>query len=209
MIICVVWWQGQQYEERIAVDILASHDSAELGMRVFAQFIVTQKMFLKYVVSATRLVVPVYFPEASEWMQIDLLRNDQLVQRWRSGSGFSDEIINVEFEIEPTQLLDGELEIVFSAVHIDHDNKGRAPRIFIEKSDANYPDGNYRVADNEKEGDVGLTLYERNRRWELWFEKLLEDPLRSSAFVVRGVLVVMLIIFLPQVLMRSLKVDSY
>ena len=203
------WWWGQQYEERMAVDILASHDSPELGLRVFAQFTVTQKLLLKDVVSATRLIVPMYFPEASEWIRVDLRRNGKLVQRWRYGSGMADEIINVEFEIEPILLLDGEVEVVFSAEHIDHDKKGRAPRIFIEKADANYPDGNYRIANNEKEGDVALALIEQNRKWELWLEKLLRDSFFGIAFIIKGILIVMLIFFLPQVLVRSVRGDGH
>lgn len=207
-VVCVVWWQGRQYEERVAIDILASHDSPNLGLRIFAQFVITQKLWLKDVVSATRLIVPMYFPKASEWVQIDLRRNGKLVQRWRYGSGMADEIINVEFEIEPAQLLDGEIEIAFSAEHIDHDKKGRAPRIFIEKADANYPDGNYRIANNEKEGDVGLALIERNRRWELWFEELVKDSFFGIAFIIKSILIVMLIFFLPPVLVRSVKGDN-
>ncbi len=207
-IICVGWWWGCQYEEKTAVDILASHDIAELGVPVFAQFTITQKIFLKDLISVTRLVVPMYFSENSEFMQVDLRRRGKLVQRWRYGSGVSDEIINVELEMQPTQLLEGEIEIVFSAAHIDHENQDRAPKIFIEKSDANYPDGNYRIADNEKKGDVGLALMERNRKWELWLEELIKYPLLNTALIIKVVLIIMLIILLPQVLVRSVRGSS-
>jgi len=205
VVVCVVWWLGQQYEERAVVEILASHDNANLGLRIYAQFVATQKIFLHDIASVKRLVVPIYFPKSSEWIQVDLRSNGKLMQRWRYGSGISDEIINVEFEILPPVLLDGEIELVFSAEHIDHEKKGRSPRIFIEKSNSNYPHGNYRIANNEKDGDVGLIMIERNRKWELWYEEIVKDSILSIAFIIRGFLIVMLIVLLPQLLVRSVK----
>ncbi len=200
------WWGWNwlgQYQEFAAIRILAAHDVPENGMPVFAQFIVTQTLRVEEPFEATKIVVPIYWPEETEELQIDLRRNGKLVQRWRR-QGEAGRTWEEVFEINPAVWLDGDLEVVFNGSKIAHENQARAPRVFVEKADPNYPDGHYWIAENNKEGDVEMKLVGRSMLWEKMWSGYKEAPLLGIRDALMGLLGVWFIIAFPGVVLDDL-----
>lgn len=192
------WVWLSEYEEMIGLEIRAPHDLPEQGLPVFAQFTVTQRISLDKPLEAVWLEVPIYWPEDSEWLKIDLLQDGELRGRWRVKPPEQDVITETQLPLAAPVKLAGDLEVKFSGEHIAHEDQQKAPRIFIESADYVFPDGNYRIAENEKEGDVALAFTERLKRRELLKVKLSSKPAEFIADVSRAVLLgVLLGVFLP------------
>ena len=77
-----VWYWLDGLEENVVIDILASQER-ELGLPIYAQFVATQTLTLEKPTAVKRLMVPVYFLDAGSGLQVDLLKEGVLLQRWR------------------------------------------------------------------------------------------------------------------------------
>ncbi|MFH1353992.1 MAG: hypothetical protein ABIH36_01770 [bacterium] len=196
------WYWLDRYEENTVIDILASREE-DLALPVYAQFVITQRVTLADRATVTHLVVPVYFPSNKYALKIDLLSDGKLMQRWRRGSEAGG-LEEIELVLEPPYTLEGGLEVQFSAVDITHEEAEVAPRVFVETANEQYPGGNYRIADNEKEGDISLKFVERRRVLDRYVLAGRQRPLKLLYGVGLGVLVVLLIVSLPSVLVRVL-----
>jgi len=197
------WYLLDQFEENVVVDILASRE-AELGLPIYAQFVATQKVNLEYRAVVTRLVVPIYFPAEGQELQIDLRHGGRLLQRWRYkpvGSG----LVEASLVLAPPWVLDGLVEVQFSAVDIGHDRAAQAPRLFVELANEQYPGGNYRVAENEKEGDISLAVMERRRVLDRVFMGWQRHPLKVLARAGLTTMAALLAVSLPGVLTRVVR----
>ena len=195
-----VWYWLDGLEENVVIDILASQEE-ELGLPIYAQFVATQALTLERPAAIKRVVVPVYFPAEDVGLTIDLLEEGVLVQRWRvkpSAVG----IAEVDLELDPVWALAGQLAVRFSAAGVGHEQVEAAPRVFVESADGQYPGGHYRIADNDKQGDISLTVVEQRRVWERVLQMTRQQPLRVVAYVGSWVVAFVLLLALPFVLAR-------
>lgn len=160
-------------EEKVFLQINAANEP-ELGLPVYAQFVVTQSLEVSEIFEAAALVVPMYIPVQNQDFMIFLYRNDAKVEEWELPSDIEG-VQEVQLPLN-NRLLDGNLEVVFDGSRISHDEKEVAPRLFVESLDLAYPHGNYRIADNQKEGDVGMTFVEHSSRWSLFLESWENEP---------------------------------
>lgn len=182
---------------RPLVMIEAAHDVPEHGLPVYAQFVVTQRLFLPEISSVTGLRVPVYWPAQSERLQIELRRNGNLIQRWQLNPAAQNQVVTADLSLLPPQLIDGNLEVSFSNEQLTHEGKDQAPRIFVETADSNYAAGNYQIAQNEKRGDVEMQLTERVRRWHIIKEEFGVKPLAVLFQGGKWLLLLLFLINLP------------
>lgn len=197
------WYILDQFEEDKVVDILAARE-ADLGLPIYAQFVATQKINLESRAVVTRLVVPVYFPAEDQELQIDLRHGDRLIQRWRYRPKTSG-LTEANLVLEPPWALEGLLEVQFSALDIGHERAAQAPRLFVELANEQYPGGNYRVAENEKEGDISLAIMERRRVLDRVLTAWQRRPLKALAQVGLTTMVALLAVLLPGVLARVIR----
>lgn len=197
------WYYLDKYEENVIIDILASREE-ELALPVYAQFVAAQRIILTNRATVTRFVIPVYFPDNMHSLRIDLLSDGKLVRRWRRGSetGGQEEL---DLVLEPPAVLAGELSVRFSATNIGHEEAGMAPRLFVETADEQYPEGNYKIADNEKEGDISLKIIERRRTLDRYVSAGRRRPLKLAYEAGLGVLLLLLAVSLPGVLLCALS----
>jgi hypothetical protein len=194
------WQQLVSYQERPVITITAAYDVPDIALPVFAQFIVTQHVVIHEPVRVTALLVPLYAPVEGQYLQIDLFRNETLAGQWQYTVPVSQEVHLARLALEPPLLLDGELEIIFSGEHIEHGSQADAPRLFMEPSRAAYPEGYYRIAQNNKEGNISLQVIESNTGRELLAERFRALPIQESIQVVRWLLVLLILWALPYVL---------
>lgn len=138
-----------------AVNITAAADVPDLGLPVYAQFVYTQRLVLHQPALVSRLELPLLVPGQAPTVRV--IQAGVVVQEWSK---------EADYVWPQPQELVGNVEIEISGRHLTHEEAEQAPRVFIESDDAAYPDGNYRVADNEKKGDIALTLYGRRTRGE-------------------------------------------
>lgn len=137
------------------VNITAATDVPDLGLPVFSQFVYTQRIVLHQPTLASRLEIPLWVPDKAPTVRVR--QAGVVVQEWsRRG----------DYVWPQPQELVGDVEIEISGRHLMHDEAEVAPRVFVESDDAAYPDGSYRVALNEKKGDIALTLYGQRTRGE-------------------------------------------
>lgn len=192
----MTWWLIG-HEERTAVVINAPHDIAEKGLPVFAQFVVTQKLRIDTPALMTRLEVPMFFPTDSEWLKIDLRKDRRLLYRWRYRPDVTDRIAMANLVFDVPQNLSGELELVFDGSHIPHDFQHLAPRLFIEGADYYYPAGNYRIAENKKNGDIGLTMFTKVTRMQVAQERWQKNHWLAAMQITQGLLISLLLMSVP------------
>jgi hypothetical protein len=191
-------WLGQ-YEEREAINILASREP-ELGLPIYSQFVVTQRIKFNRLTSVLALSFPVYFSSEDKKLQVEVLKDGRLVDRWRYVPKKPGEVEEAWLLVRPAKLLEGEVEIRFGAEDVSHEEKEEAPRIFADTEDAAYPDGNYRIAENEKKGDVGLKVIERVSRWDKKVDFWSEKPLELAMYAAKLLLVLLMVSALPFVI---------
>ncbi len=185
--------------ELVALTVTAAHDAPEIqGLPVFAQFVVTQTISLPEVTKISQIVIPIQRPEVlAEPLVIDLLRYGQLQQRWRYADTTGREARQVIFALDPPLLLEGDLALVFSARGVSHENQNKAPRIFAESAGTYYPGGSYRIAENEKSGDIGFSLRERKTRLTLLQEDWRQKPVVALAKLGRWFVVTLMLLAIP------------
>lgn len=174
------WWLTQTHEES-AINIQAAYDVPDLALPVFAQFVVTQHIMIDEPALLTELVVPLYAPAESQWLRVDLRRGEDLIRRWRYHPSEFEKVVFAELPIAPAQIIDGNLQIVFSGQHIMHEEQAHAPRLFVEPSMSSYRDGGYRIAQNAKVGNVSLELYEQVTNKDLLVQRWNSQPLETLA----------------------------
>ncbi|HLD25484.1 MAG TPA: hypothetical protein VJC05_00380 [Candidatus Andersenbacteria bacterium] len=196
------WYLLAQTEENTVIDILASREP-ELAIPVFAQFVATQTLTLEALTSVERLIVPVHFPSEASMLQIDLTQRDRLLQRWRYQPRTTG-IVEADLALEPLRLLEGEVEVHFSARGVDHEHKHEAVGVFIESADGHYPGGNYRIVDNQKVGDISLKVVEQRRKLDRLAIAWEKRPLRVIWQSGLGLLFALLFLSFPSVLRRTL-----
>lgn len=197
-----------RYEEVVVVDILASRE-ADLGLPVYAQFVVTQTVTVPEIASLTRLSIPMFFSgaETLSSYEVAVFRNDTLLQRWQRDVPklpLGDSLVqDVLFDLDPPRLVDGVLSVRIAAPGIVAAERNRAPRVFVEPDDTAYLGGNYRIAANEKQGDVSLQLVGRERRGVHVVEQLRRQPLAAISFYGGFVFILILVGALPFVFVRG------
>jgi len=180
-------------EEYAVVEIMSSQEP-ELGLPVYAQFIVTQRLRIEEPVEAVSLFVPMHVPDTSLPFTVRLLQGDRVVREWQSVSG--------DYSLIGLTSLSGEIEIEFDGSEITHEQKDTAPRLYAESLDSAYPIGNYRIAENEKEGDVGLTITARRLRIDRFLSEWRDQPLRGSVQIGAVLLLFLLLGVLPWVMVK-------
>jgi len=147
----------------------------DLSLPVFAQFIVTQTLLLERAIYATELTIPLYLPNEPLPIKISLYQDDLLVTWWRypldaTNSKTGHAVAHLRF-MTPT-LLQGKIELRFDGSSISHAMQDSAPRLFTETFDDAYPRGNYRIAENEKKGDIALSVMEQKKNVDIFVSNL-------------------------------------
>lgn len=186
-------------EENTVIDILAARE-AELGLPVYAQFVVTQSLKLPETSAPRSLVIPVYWPSREHSLIIDLLKEGNSLWRWRVIEHDAG-ILELNLSLPVLKEASGNLEVRFVS-DATHETAEQAPRLFIESADEQYPDGNYRIADNAKAGDVSLRIVEQRTVGDRFFNNWQRRPLRQTAELGRWLLIGLLLLISPSVLGR-------
>lgn len=190
-------WFNQE-EDYVLLEIKAPRNR-QLMLPVFAQFTVTQLIRLPQLAAVAALNVPLYVSDRQGSLRVEIRQRDRLIQRWHyypENIGLTEAV----FEVAPPVLLEGDIEIVFSAPQIGHAQRHLALGLFVETAGNYYPTGHYRVADNDKEGDVGLAVVGRQLKSEDWL-KAWKNDLRGKIIKLNmGILLLLLMVSFPMVL---------
>ena len=201
----VVWlWNwGAVERDNVFLDIESSRES-ELALPVFAQFTMTQTIEFQSDALISQLVLPMYAPDGAQEISIDLRDADGgVLEHWQyQPREFG--VIDAVLDLSSPRVLGGKLEVYLEAPLVDHDHKEQAIGLFTESFDEAYPYGNYRIAQNEKSGDISLTFFERVSNWELFVRDLQDDLMESLIVVFKILLLVIFVAIIPHVLVREI-----
>lgn len=192
------WWWLNELEDHTVIHILASQEP-DLGLPIFAQFTAVQIVTLDRPVVLGRLVVPVYFPVADTTLTVDLVSEEELLWRWRVRP-LSLGTVPVDLPLPEIPVRAGQLAVEFSAAHVGHDRAAEAARLFVEPDDSKYAQGNYRIAGNQKQGDISLKVVERRSVKVRVWESFQQRPLVMVAAAGRVGLLGLLLLALPGVM---------
>lgn len=208
ILVSVVWlWFQNNWKavEREELRILASVDEIDRAVPVFAQFVLSQRLKLHEPVLVSRITLPMHVAGRTRDMVIDLRQRGRLLERWRGPVAVASdkpEVAVLQLPFPAPRLMSDELEITIAAAGIDHDHQDGAPRFFIETADSAYPDGNYRIAENEKKGDLSLSIWSFETPLEHWLSDFEHQPLPAVATLARQLLWLTLFVTAPFVLSR-------
>lgn len=197
LVVISTWWL-QQHDEKEFLSVRASMEP-DLALPIYAQFTVTQRFTLPTPIALTKLEVPMYFNHTTEPLQIDLYREKKLVSRWRiDPQRYAQEsIVWVTLPLTPAQYTDDIFDVTFAAPRINHDHREHAPRLFVETADDAYPLGNYRIAENEKKGDIGFKVFYRQQRLDSYLAQFSQRPELAIVEATRWALLALLLITFP------------
>ena len=184
-----------------AVNIL-SGQVPDLGLPVFAQFTVTQTLSLPTTIRVQSVVVPMYIPDNALPIEVVLRRNGSEVSKWQLDVSHSG-TVDVQLPLAKPILLDGNLEVFFDGQQIAYQDRLQAPRLFVESADANYPYGHYRIAGNDKAGDISLHLIAIKTNGENFKQVLSNAPLANLPKVGLWIVLGILILCLPFIIFRT------
>lgn len=194
------WWLAQTQDRQI-ISIHASHDiPAEQGIPVYAQFVATQTLRFDNPTTITRIELPIYRPVAHAVpLTIEVAQRGHLLQRWQYREVTGSSAYDVDLPLVPLTL-QGEVDVIFSARNVSAEDAKVAPRIFAESAGHYYEEGSYRIADNEKTGDIAMVVTERVTNGNVLAAQWKTSPLLVFISVGRWVPAVLLALFLPVVL---------
>ena len=195
------WWWGKQYEESAIITISASHDNFDLGLPVYAQFVFTQSLKMPRLASVSRLEIPLYAPDSSVPFTVRLLAHERVLAAWELAHVADQEGLGIlHLQFDHPRLLEGSLEVQFDGSGISHGQKDLAPRVFVETSDSVFASGNYRIAENSKEGDIAMRFIERELRWLRIWKSWQAAPALGLLHLSQFALVLILTGLMPTVL---------
>lgn len=180
-----------------AVTILASVDTSENTIPIYAQFIVTQTVAQSEAIVATALELPLWSMSPGKNLIIRLRRYGQEIAHWEYETSQTNQAVIAHLPLASPYLLDGNLEVEVAGVTITHEDKDAAPRVFIDTADSYYPAGNFRIAQNEKIGDMALTIIATRSRWQRLWQEWRADPLTGVIMLGNGILLLMFIAAIP------------
>jgi len=184
-------------DEFEAVSIMAATDVLDEGKQVYAQFVYAQRLVLPDPVRVSRVDIPMYVTDERPIVRV--YQAGVLVQEWDADT------LEYVF-IEPRELI-GTLDVELDGGHIAHADIDRAPRVFVESADYVYPNGNFRVASNEKQGDIAMTLHGQRRVFERIMMRWRDGPGDMAKRTSTLVLILGLLSASPFVLFGDLRVE--
>lgn len=169
--------------EKTVLQILVPTDNPLRRIKIYEQFMPTQLLRLTDPIRLTRVVVPIYTGTTKEYLVVSLTRNGRLLYRWRLDPDQWEEntTIDVDLGLPYPLLIDGDLELAFAAPTLDAKHREEASHVLFESADPYYPDGHFRIAGEDKQGDLGLSLIALQSRWEVEKGAWLKDPLQYIA----------------------------
>lgn len=172
-----------------------------LSQSVFAQFIYAQTVTFDRPARITELRIPMNLPEHPMPLKIRLFQEGKPMYSWiypleEDTHG----VIEARLAFAAPMLLDGNLDVVFDGSTIDHDHKDFAPGLFIEPKNEGYRGGSYRIASNEKGGDISLAFTETKTKYEIFREKLQNNTISEIPQILFVVALLLLLFQLPSIL---------
>lgn len=175
-----------------------------LAKPVFAQFIATQTLRIQGQHTISALVIPLYIPATPQSITIKLYNNDSFVTWWKIPTNNSQRngifYVRLPF-IVPTSLK-GNIEVQLNGSQIAYADQGSAPGFFVESDDAAYPYGNYRIAQNQKQGDIAMELIEQKANFTLYLEDFSKDPVGRITFLCAACAFFLVLMLLPSEILR-------
>ena len=168
------WQEANKNEEYPVIDILAVRD-IDQALKIYAQFNATQTLMINERTLIKKIILPIYLPPAAASVDI-ILRNDgQIINQWqlnkitdinRSG------IHEIELLLPDNTWLAGQYSLTWDGRIISSQQQETAPRLFIEKDNGRYADGNFWIASNSKEGDISLRVIGQRYKWERYWQEV-------------------------------------
>jgi hypothetical protein len=177
-----------------------------LAIPVFAQFTAGQTLQLQGSHDVSEIILPLYIPEHAQKITVSLYQNTKLVSWWKvpknqNNAGIT--YVNLPF-IEPI-MLSGNLDLRLDGTSIAYADKADAPGFFIETQNSNYPLGNYRIATNEKDGDIAMQFIEQKTNFQIFMQKITVDPFGQTTFILILLAFFLVVLLLPVELLQLHK----
>lgn len=198
---------AKKYEEYRIIDILAYRDP-EFGLKVYAQFNISQEFVVNNTAPVTRLVIPMYIPQAAGLLEISLWQDENVLEQWTLSdyheAGSKEGIYEIELPLDNNTYWEGRYVLTLDGRSIDSNEQDKAPRVFIDKDDGRYPAGSYWIANNKKNGDISMQVFARRQKWERYEQEAIENPNRAIITGMAYLLVVLIITAAPHALWRQM-----
>lgn len=190
----LAWDWFSAFETRSFVDILTPQN-LDSFVEVYDQFIVTQRVRIERPVQLSGLSLPLFIRKAEGEITIRIWHDGKTIAEFTKNMAqlrTGETVIEPKFA-EPVNV-DREVEVEVSSTAASSEN---APLLYVEKADDAYLYGNYRIADNEKKGDVDMKLFERISRVDLLREKFAASPIDVMSKSLKWILLVVIIGLIP------------
>ncbi|MEO6077513.1 MAG: hypothetical protein ABIP54_01890 [Candidatus Andersenbacteria bacterium] len=178
-----------------------------LAVPVFAQFTAGQTLQLQGEHLVSEIILPLYIPEHAQQIKILLYQNNKLVNWWKEPINNQNTTGITYFHlpfIEPT-VLSGNLDLQLNGTQITYTDNAEAPGFFIETQDRNYPLGNYRIANNEKSGDIAMQFIEEKTNLQLFLEKVRIGLFGQATFILILLAFLLVVLILPVEILQLRK----
>ena len=191
-----VWKYELELVEVPYVKIQAPVDNPDDTEPIHGSHVVRQTLGVTDSFNFSRISIPFYVRKSEGLVWVVIREQGQDIVDFeydlsQEPSGFTELSFVPDAPITVTQ----DLDVVISS-DVPNAEYERAGAVFIEKADYVYSLGNYFVGDNEKQGDVGMTLFEMVSRYELLWKDFSKRPIDSLAYGATWVFVISFGLFL-------------
>lgn len=206
MIIGSGWMIAKENEEYKLIDILAYREPV-FGLKIYAQFNVSQEFVVNDRTAVTRIVIPMFIPREAGPVEIIVRQEENVLNKWQLSdyheAGKGEGIYEIELPLDSNTYWSGKYILTLDGRTITSDQQDRAPRLFIEKDDGRYPAGNYWIANNKKNGDISMQVFARRPKWLRYQQFAMENPSRAIINVLAYLLGAVILAAAPQALWRQ------
>ena len=196
-----IFLYAQEPRELQVLKILGSNEK-DLSLPIYAQFIATQTLFFDRPLIAAEFAIPLYLPIEPLPIKISLYQNGKLLTWWKYPIEIHDRsegYKTAHLRFMPSIPLQGNVELRFDGSDIPHELQDHAPRLFTETFDSAYPNGNYRIANNEKKGDISLGLIEQKTNYQIFSEDMQKNSFGAAIQILRWLSIFLLLTCLPSI----------
>lgn len=204
-IIGSAWLMAKKNEEYKLIDILAYREP-EFGLKIYAQFNVSQEFVVQDWTAVTHLVIPLFIPKEAGPVEISLRQEEKVLNEWQlsdyHAASNNEGIYEIELPLDSDTYWSGKYILMLDGRSIDNDQQNKAPRLFIEKDDGRYPAGSYWIASNKKKGDISMQVFARRQKWQRYQEDAMENPAQAIVQVMAYLLGAVIVAVAPHALWR-------
>jgi hypothetical protein len=198
-----------QYQEYLALEILAAQDGTANTVPVYDRFEAQQTFKLFENIYLSRIAIPIWSFRSDNVVYVSLAGSGTgPIAEWQIHTSLVESREVLKFSKPDVKLGPGKYTLSIRVPEISVFDREQAPRVFIESADEYYPHGNYSIANRPKKGDISFSIWANKSMMTKWWNNTQTKPLLIVTSIGWICLSSMLVGAIPRLIHKQLRLDS-